>query len=800
MQTYGPDSKLLLPAVRKYILLLVGTVTVLLASSSGYLYWRDSLQHRLEAAANQYHLQTILLCAQIKEEMVHIRFPQADHRLYTHPFHEQGRRQQVRAQSGYLLEKYVQEIVELQETHARTSDSTPLAGPVIDKARRQLTSLNAALNDPKTAGGDSFGVVGLSLLDSFRHSIEQLRRLHIIARSEIINGLSKRAAGNRHHLLTISSLVLLLGALITGKILREIRSLVEAQRRTESLLRQAATFFESASEGVLITDVDTRITAVNRAFTEMTGYSEHDVLGRNPRMLKSGRHDRDFYKTMWSALLQEGEWRGEIWGRRRNGEVFPKWQTIRAVRDDSGRLTHYMSVFSDVSHIKESEAKLHRLAHHDALTDLPNRLLLNARLEHSVQHAQRTGSKVAVLFLDLDHFKKINDSLGHPAGDRLLQLVAERLLVCVRSEDTVARLGGDELTVVLGSLEDAWYAATIAQEILTSLSEPFELEGQDVFVSASIGISMFPDDGQDVTALLKNADAAMYMAKSEGRNRYHFYSRELTSGACEALALETELHHALERGEFFLQFQPQISLASGAIVGVEALLRWRHPEIGLISPVRFIPIAEESGFIVDIGRWVLRNACEQARAWQVDGLKFFRIAVNLSGRQLEQASIVHDVRDVLNDSGLDPSRLELELTESSVMKHEKRMARTLHELRQLGTTIAIDDFGTGYSSLSYLKRYPFDRLKIDRSFVRDIPKNPSDVAFAKAIVALGHSLDLSVIAEGVETREQRDLLTSIGCDEMQGFLYSAPRTADELPPLLSAPISSASQARILSQP
>ncbi len=791
MHTYGSDSKLLLPAVRKYILLLVGTVTALLASSTGYLYWRETLQHRLEAAANHYHLQTVLLCAQIKEEMVHIRFPQADDQLYIRSSQEQGRRRHARAQSGYLIEKYVQEIMELQESHAETSDSAPLAEPVLDKARRQLAGLKVSLNDPQTAAGDSFRGIGLSPLDSFWHSIEQLRRLHIIARGKIINELSKRAAGNRHHFLITSCLVLLLGSLIVWKILREIRSLVEAQRQTESLLRQAATFFESASEGVLITDVDTRITAVNRAFTEMTGYSEDEVLGRNPRILKSGRHNRDFYKTMWAALLQEGEWRGEIWGRRKSGEVFPKWQTIRAVRDDSGGLTHYMSVFSDVSHIKESEEKLHRLAHHDALTDLPNRLLLNARLEYSLQHAQRTGAKVAVLFLDLDHFKKINDSLGHPAGDRLLQLVAERLLLSVRTEDTVARLGGDELTVVLGSLEDAWSAAATAQEILTRLSEPYELEGQDVFVSASIGISMFPDDGRDVTALLKNADAAMYMAKSEGRNRYHFYSRELTSGACESLALETELHHALERGEFFLQFQPQISVRSGDIVAVEALLRWRHPEIGLISPVRFIPIAEESGFITAIGRWVLRSACEQAKAWQIDGLTSFRIAVNLSGRQFGQTNIVQEVREALTDTGLDPSRLELELTESAVMKQEKRMARTLHALRELGTTIAIDDFGTGYSSLSYLKRYPFDRLKIDRSFVRDIPRNPNDVAFAKAIVALGHSLDLSVVAEGVETREQRDLLTSIGCDEMQGFLYSAPRNADELAALLSAPIPSA---------
>ena len=479
MHTYGPDSKLLLPAVRKYIFLLVGTVAVLLASSLGYLYWRDSLQHRLETVANRYHLQTILLCSQIKEEMANMRFPQRDDRPSAQPFRERSRRQQDRAQSGYLLEKYVQKIAALHEIHAGLSERALRSDFIVRRVIRQLTSLKVALNQSAAAGGDSFGRTHLSLLDSLGHSIEQLHRLHAIARNNINRELSGLAAGNRRHSLATFATVLLLGSLIVWRILREIGLLVEAQRQTESLLRQAATFFESASEGVLITDVDTQITAVNRAFTDMTGYSEGEVLGMNPRVLKSGRHDRDFYKTMWSSLLQEGEWKGEIWGRRKNGEVFPKWQTIRAVRDDSGRLTHYMSVFSDVSHIKESEEKLHRLAHHDALTDLPNRLLLNARLEHSLQHAQRAGTKVAVLFLDLDHFKRINDSLGHPAGDRLLQLVAERLLESIRSEDTVARLGGDELTVVLGSLEDVRYAATVAQEILARLSEPFELEGQD---------------------------------------------------------------------------------------------------------------------------------------------------------------------------------------------------------------------------------------------------------------------------------------------------------------------------------
>jgi predicted signal transduction protein with EAL and GGDEF domain len=371
-------------------------------------------------------------------------------------------------------------------------------------------------------------------------------------------------------------------------------------------------------------------------------------------------------------------------------------------------------------------------------------------------------------------------------GDHLLQLVAKRLLASVREEDTIARMGGDELAIVLGSLDDARYAATAAQKILDELANPFEIDGRELFVSASIGISIYPQNGRDAIALLKHADAAMYMAKSDGRNGYRFYSNELTVRACESFDLETNLYRALEREELFLHFQPQVSLQSGNIVGVEALVRWQHPEMGLVSPAKFIPLAEENGLIGVIGKWVLHTACAQAKAWQNDGLTPVRIAVNLSGRQLERINIVQEVDDVLKDTGLDPCYLELELTESSVMKRAERAVKTLDAFRELGITIAIDDFGTGYSSLSYLKRFPVDRLKIDRSFVRDIPQDAHDVALAKSVVALGHSLNLSVIAEGVETEAQRELLTSIGCDEMQGYLYSKPGTASELVSLLNA--------------
>lgn len=559
---------------------------------------------------------------------------------------------------------------------------------------------------------------------------------------------------------------------------------ITEEHAAQDKLRQAATVFETTADGVLITDRDINIVAVNKAFCKITGYNEHEVLGKNPRILQSGRHDADFYENLMSTLKSKGKWQGEIWDRRRDGSVYPKWQTISSVTDEAGRLTHYVGVFSDTSAIKQSEEKLQHLVHHDALTDLPNRLLLNARLRHALQLAHRENQQIAVLFLDLDRFKNINDTLGHPLGDRLLELVAKRLRLCVREEDTLARLGGDEFVMVLERHNDSRHAAALAQEVLDELAKPIELNGHDVFITASVGISIYPQDGRDETSLLKNADAAMYMAKNQGRNGYQFYTKELTRTAFESLTLESKLHRALERDEFVLHYQPQVCLHSGALVGVEALVRWQHPQMGLVAPDRFIPLAEENGLIESIGQWVLQSACAQARAWQDEGLGPLRMAVNLSARQIMQDDIVSRIADTLLSCGLNPSYLELEITEGSVMNHAQRAVATLDALRKLGVAVAIDDFGTGYSSLSYLKRFSVDRLKIDRSFVRDIPRDSNDVALAKAIIALGTSLNLRVIAEGVETVEQKNVLSAMGCHEMQGFLYSKPLPAEQLRALL----------------
>jgi len=434
---------------------------------------------------------------------------------------------------------------------------------------------------------------------------------------------------------------------------------------------------------------------------------------------------------------------------------------------------------------KESQEQLERLAHHDPLTGLPNRLLFHARLQHALERGRREKARVAILCFDLDHFKNINDSLGHPAGDRLLQAVTQRLLESVREEDTVARFGGDEFTLLLEDLHDSKDAGIVAEKVLRVLARPFDLDGQEAYVTGSIGISLFPDDGQDITSLLKNADSALYQAKEHGRNNYHFYTRDLTRAAFKRLELESSLRRAVERGEFILYYQPQVDLSDGRVVGAEALVRWQHPDLGLVLPSEFIPMTESTGLIVNLGEWVLRTACAQAVTWQNEGLRAIRIAVNLSTVQVSRGGVLGTMERVLQDTGLDPRYIELEITEGLIMQQTHQTIMTLDDLTAMGVMLAIDDFGTGYSSLSYLKRLPLHRLKIDKSFVREIPDDAEDRAITRAVIALGNSLNLVVVAEGVENEIQREFLRSNGCDEAQGFLYGAPVPAADFALLLN---------------
>jgi diguanylate cyclase (GGDEF)-like protein/PAS domain S-box-containing protein len=561
---------------------------------------------------------------------------------------------------------------------------------------------------------------------------------------------------------------------------------ITERRQAEEQLRLAGEVFQSSGEAIVITDGEMRLLSVNPAFTAITGYSAEDAVGQTPYTLSPGVRSQERDQEIWQRVWHQGYWQGEVWDRRRNGDIYPKWLSVSVVRDAVGRPVNYIEIFSDVSERKESEERVRHLAHHDFLTDLPNRVLLNDRIAQAVSHADRNRSQVALLFLDLDRFKTVNDSLGHSVGDKMLQEVARRLRGCMRASDTVSRQGGDEFVILMPDVSDAADIARGAQKVLDAVGSAYAIDGHELITTPSIGISVFPSDGVDVETLLKNADAAMYHAKESGRNNYQFFTQDMNTRALERLSLERSLRRAVERDELRLHYQPQYEVTSGRIVGVEALVRWQHPDLGLIPPGRFIRFAEETNLILDVGQWVLHEACRQGCAWQAQGLPPVRIAVNISALQFGDPDFPRTVSAALQASGLEARHLELELTESILMHDVERAGGSLEQLKTLGLELAIDDFGTGYSSLSYLKRFPIDLLKIDQSFVRDITSDKDDAAITSAIIALTHNLGLRTIAEGVETAEQFRFLESHGCDEVQGFLFSRPLAPDECTDLLAA--------------
>ena len=561
---------------------------------------------------------------------------------------------------------------------------------------------------------------------------------------------------------------------------------VHLQQVVEEKTRLSAEVFEHTQEGITITDSQNRIIAVNAAFTQITGYAEEEVLGKNPRLLASGRHEVLFYKKMWRHLLENGPWKGELWNRCKNGEMKPKWISISTVTDAAGKILNFIAIFSDISERKEAEERIEFLAHHDPLTSLPNRVLTRDRFEQAMVSAVREKSKVAMFFVDLDHFKYVNDSFGHQAGDRLLLMAVERLRQHIRDADTISRQGGDEFLIILPNIRETQAVTRIAQSMLDALSAPFDIEGHTIGISASIGITLFPEDGEDFDSLLRNADAAMYAAKASGKNAYRFFTEALNVDVLDKLQLKAHLRSALENNEFQLHYQPQVDLASGRVIGVESLIRWNQPELGMVSPGRFIPLAEESGMINAIGEWVLEEVCRQGIAWEQAGLPPLVIAINVAAQQFNRGSIVDDVQRALAETGYPPERLELEFTESGLLDDVDQSIETIDRLKQLGVKLAIDDFGTGYSSLSYLKRFKVEKLKIDQSFVRELEHGSDDLAIVNAIIQLGKTLQLKVIAEGVETAEQADILAGLGCDEVQGYFFARPQPAPELPGWIKA--------------
>ncbi len=549
------------------------------------------------------------------------------------------------------------------------------------------------------------------------------------------------------------------------------------RNRMENQLRLSAKVFEQGGEGIMITDERVNIVMVNRAFEVITGYAQDEAIGRNPRFLASEKHDRDFYRAMWETINTGGFWQGEIWNRRKDGDVFPEYLSVSRVVDDQGRVTNYVGTFNDISESKASQEHIQRLAHYDSLTGLPNRILLADRVNLALSRMERSGQHLALIFLDLDRFKNVNDSLGHRVGDELLIQVAQRLKELLREEDTVSRLGGDEFILVLPAADEDG-AGHVAGKVLKVLSAPYHIEQYELAVSASLGIAMYPDDGLTYEALSMCADTAMYRAKQSGRQTFRFFTREMQERSDRTLLLENALRRALELDQLHLHYQPQVSLESGRIIGVEALLRWSHPEFGEIVPADFVPVAEDSGMILPIGEWVLRSAVRQLREWLERGMPPLVMAVNLSAIQFRQANLPELISQILEEADLPPGLLELELTEGVAMENPLEAIAVMNDLHGRGVRMSIDDFGTGYSSLSYLKRFKVYKLKIDKSFVRDISRDPEDEAIVEAIIGLAESLGMQTIAEGVETDEQAVFLRAKGCNEGQGYFYSRPMPAE----------------------
>ena len=567
-------------------------------------------------------------------------------------------------------------------------------------------------------------------------------------------------------------------------IVSRMRDITE-QREQQDKLRLLAKVFESTSEGITITDTEGTIIAVNDSFCSITGYSEAEALGENPRILKSGRHDDDYYTQMWQQLKDTGHWHGEIWNKRKNGEIYPEILTISSIFDDDGIASHYVAVFSDITAMNDVVKQLDYQAHHHTVTSLPNRRLLRARLTHSIQVACRENHQGAMFYLDLDNFKHINDSLGHDIGDKVLVEVAHRLQQHTREVDTVAHIGGDEFAIVSHHISNVNDATMRAKQLLERLHQSIVVDGHELFLSGSIGVAIFPDDGDDFATLWKNADVAMYKAKESGKNGYCFYSQNLTDVAIERVTLESSLRRAQQHDEFVLYYQPQISLKSEEIIGCEALIRWQHHELGLVPPDKFIPLCEETGLIVEIGEWVLYSACTQWLEWQSLGHNPGRMAVNVSGRQIQDGNLYEMVARVLQQTGCPASAIELEITETFLMKHPEQAIAVLRRISEMGIEMAIDDFGTGQSSLNYLHQFPVNRLKIDRSFVNDIQSGDEECTIIKAIIAMGHGLGLGIIAEGIETEVQQQYLSSLQCEEAQGYLFSRPIPAEEFTKLLT---------------
>ncbi len=560
---------------------------------------------------------------------------------------------------------------------------------------------------------------------------------------------------------------------------------IAERKQAEIAIRKLSSAMEKVADSIFITDANGVIEYINAAFENITGFSRTEVIGNTPRVIKSGKHDVQFYQQVWNTLLKGEVYRNVFINRRKDGRLYHEAVTITPLSDENGKITHYISSGKDITESIHSQERLHHLAHHDVLTGLPNRILFVDRLKHALKRAEKRKRTVAILFLDMDRFKLVNDTLGHEAGDKLLRAMASRLLACVREGDTVARFGGDEFVGFLNDVATQQDVVLIVDKLLDALTPPFMIDGHELFISGSIGISLYPDNGTDTQTLMKNADIAMYRAKQRSGNTSEFYRADMNAHAMTRLHLETALRHALDREEFILHYQPQVDLENGNIIGMEALIRWQRNDTDLVSPADFIPLLEETGLIMEVGEWMLNVACQQHSIWQKNGHTALRMAVNISSRQFDSKNLIHSLHRVLQCVDMPADLLELEITESILMKNADTDIEALEALRAMGLRFAIDDFGTGYSSLTYLKRFPIDIIKIDKIFIRDITTDADDAAIVSAIISMAHSLGIKTIAEGVENKDQLELLRERGCDFAQGYYFSAPLSSEDMGILLA---------------
>lgn len=563
-----------------------------------------------------------------------------------------------------------------------------------------------------------------------------------------------------------------------------IQADITAHKELEYQLQLDRKILENTEEAVVITDVDALIVDINTAYTRITGYKPQEIIGENPRVCQSGHHDKAFYEAMWKELLEIGEWAGEIWDRRKNGELYRKWLTINAVYDKAGNTINYIGIFADITEKRKVERQLKELLFYDPLTKLPNRTLFEELLTQALLNSQFHDDPLILLCLDLHRFKDINDTLGYKAGDDLLIQVSKRIRTCIRETDTVSRLCGDEFMVLLSEVKLTDCVGHLARRLLHVLQQPFHIAGEEVFIDACIGISVYPEDGRDAEILIRNADTAMNFAQKKGPGNYQYFRARMNENLLHRVTVERELRQALEHEGFILYYQPKYNLATGEISGAEALMRWRHPAKGIISPAEFIPVAEESSLILALGEWGLREACHQVKIWQEQGAGELPMAVNLSAKQFQDERLLPLVCEVLAENNIPPESLELEITESALMEEPDKAVQLIKDIRYLGVRIAIDDFGTGYSSLAYLKSFPVNTLKIDQVFIRDIVRDRNDAAIVTSVLSMAESMGLKVVAEGVETEGQLDVLKKMGCEEVQGYYFTKPLPPEGVAELL----------------